>query len=207
MREKLQMILFVLVLGAVLTTALVTVDAVTEPYIKTNKVRKLQESVLGVANIEYTEENREQVFAESIEAKLFPDDLQPEGVKEDEKVRYYVTSDKQIIFEFHGNGLQGEIHGAISLMDDLETIRGITIIKQEETPGLGGRIVEAEFLDRFKNKKLFPELRIVREGKAIGINEVDGITGATLSCDALQEMLNSESKKYIPAIKGTSDGS
>lgn len=203
MKEKLQMILFVLVLGAVLTTALVTVDAVTEPYIKANRVKKLQESVLAVANIEYTEETREQVFAESIEAKDFPDALQPKGATEEDKARYYITSDKQIIFEFHGNGLQGEIHGAIALMDDLETIRGITIIKQEETPGLGGRIGEAEFLGRFKNKKLFPELRIVREGKAIGINEVDGITGATLTCNALQEMLNSESKKYIPAIKET----
>jgi Na+-transporting NADH:ubiquinone oxidoreductase subunit C len=203
MKEKLQMILFVLVLGAVLTTALVTVDAVTEPYIKANRIKKLQESVLAIAGIEYTEETREQVFAESIEAKDFPDALQPKGATEEDKARYYITSDKQIIFEFHGNGLQGEIHGAIALMDDLETIRGITIIKQEETPGLGGRIGEAEFLDQFKNKKLFPELRIVREGKAIGINEVDGITGATLSCDALQEILNSESKKYIPAIKET----
>lgn len=203
MKEKLQMILFVLVLGAVLTTALVTVDAVTEPYIKANRVKKLQKSVLAVAGIEYTEETREQVFSESIEAKDFPDALQPKGATEEDKARYYITSDKQIIFEFHGNGLQGEIHGAIALMDDLETIRGITIIKQEETPGLGGRIGEAEFLDRFKNKKLFPELRIVREGKAIGVNEVDGITGATLSCDALQDILNSESKKYIPAIKET----
>jgi len=207
MKDKLQMILFVLVLGAVLTTALVTVDAITKPYIIANRLKKLQKSVLDVASVEYTEENREEVFAESIQAKLFPDRLQPKDAAEDKKFKYYVTSNNQIIFEFKGNGLQGEIHGAIALMDDLDTIKGITIIKQEETPGLGGRIGETEFLGQFKNKKLFPELRIVRQGKASGINEVDGITGATLSCNALQEMLNSESKKYIPAIKGTSDGS
>ena len=202
MREKLQMILFVLVLGAVLTTALVSVDAFTKPYIEANEKRKLQESVLAVANIEYTEDTREQVFAESIEEKLFPDELQPKDAKEEEKVRYYITSDKQVIFEFRGSGLQEEIRGAIALMDDLDTIRGITIIKQAETPGLGGRISEAEFLSGFENKKLFPELLIVGEGKSSGINEVDGITGATLSCDALEEMINSESQKYIPAIKG-----
>ena len=203
MKEKLSMILFVLVLGAILTTALVAVDAKTKPYIKANRIKKLQESILAVAEIEYTEETREQVFTESIEAKVFPDKLQPKDVKEEDKARYYVTSDKQIIFEFHGNGLQGGIHGAIALMDDLDTIKGMTIIKQEETPGLGSRIGEVEFLDRFKNKKLLPELRIVREGKARGINQVDGITGATLSCNALQDMLNSESKKYIPAIRET----
>ena len=204
MKEKLQMILFVLVLGAILTSALVTVDAFTEDFITANEKRKLQESVLGVAGIAYTEETREQVFTDSIETKLFPDKLQPKDVKEEDKARYYVvTSDKQVIFEFHGNGLQGGIHGAIALMDDLDTIKGMTIIKQEETPGLGSRIGEAEFLDRFKNKKLLPELRIVREGNARGINQVDGITGATLSCNALQDMLNSESKKYIPAIEET----
>ena len=80
--------------------------------------------------------------------------------------------------------------------------RNLSPAKQAETPGLGGRISEAEFLSGFENKKLFPELLIVGEGKSSGINEVDGITGATLSCDALEEMINSESQKYIPAIKG-----
>ena len=54
---------------------------------------------------------------------------------------------------------------------------------------------------QFKGKKFFPELRIQSPGKASGDNEVDGISGATLSCNALEVMLNSESKKYIPAIK------
>jgi len=201
MKDKLRMILFVLVLGAILTSALVTVDAITAPYIAANQLKKLQKSVLDVATIVYTEENREQVFAESIRTKLFPDRLQPKDAEEEKKLRYYVTSNNQVIFEFKGSGLQGEIHGAIALMEDLDTIKGVTIIKQEETPGLGGRIGEAQFLDQFKNKKIFPELRITRQGKASGINEVDGITGATLSCNALQQVLNSESQKYIPAIK------
>ncbi len=201
MKDKIKMILFVLFLGAILTTALVSVDAITSPYIAANQKKKLQESVLDAAGIEYTKENREQVFAESIEAKFFPENLQPEDATEDKKLKYYVTVSNQVVFEFHGNGLQGPVHGAIALMDDLETIKAITIIKQDETPGLGGRIAEAEFLNTFKNKKISPELRIVGEGKSSGVNEVDGITGATLSCNALQDIINSESQKYIPAIK------
>ncbi len=50
-------------------------------------------------------------------------------------------------------------------------------------------------------KKIFPELRITRAGKAKGENEVDGLTGATLSCNAFEEILNSESRKYLAAIK------
>jgi len=36
---------------------------------------------------------------------------------------------------------------------------------------------------------------------ASGENEVDGMTGATLSCNAFEEILNSELPKYIRAIR------
>ncbi len=203
MKDKIKMIVFVLVLGAVLTFALVTVDAITAPYIAKNKVKKLQESVLAAAEIDYSEATRESVFSREVEERLFPDEFQKKDAKEDELKKYYVMSDGKVVFEFHGSGLQGPVHGAIALDGDLETIKGITIIYQEETPGLGGRIAEAQFLDRFKNKKLFPEFRIRSPGKAKGVNEIDGISGATLSCMALEQMLNKESKRYVPAIRRT----
>lgn len=202
MKDKIKMIVFVLVLGAALTSVLVTVDAITAPYIARNKIKKVQESVLTAAGIDYTEETRESVFSSEVQERLFPDELQKEDAKDDEKKKYYVMSDGKVVFEFHGSGLQGPVHGAIALDKDLETIKGITIIHQEETPGLGGRIAEAEFLNRFRNKKLFPVFRIRRPGKASGVNEIDGISGATLSCMALEDMLNKEYKKYVPAIKG-----
>ena len=89
------------------------------------------------------------------------------------------------------------------LQPDMKTIKGITIIHQEETPGLGGRIAETDFLDRFKAKKVLPKLIIQPPGKASRNNEVDGITGATLSCKAFEAILNSEIKKYVSIIKET----
>ena len=203
MKDKIKMIVFVLVLGAVLTCALVSVDAFTAPYIAMNKIKKLQESVLAAAGIDYTEKTRESIFSSEIEERLFPDEFQKKDAQDAEKKKYYVMSDGKVVFEFSGPGLQGRIHGALALDGDLDTIKGITIIHQEETPGLGGRIVEAQFLDRFKNKKLFPEFRIRPPGKARGINEIDGMSGATLSCMALEQMLNKESKRYVPAIRRT----
>ena len=76
-----------------------------------------------------------------------------------------------------------------------------SIIRQEETPGLGGRIAESDFLGRFETKEVFPRLIIQSPGKASGNNEIDGITGATLSCKAFEEILNSEIKKYVSIIK------
>ena len=201
MRDKIKMIVFVLVLGSILTSALVSVDAFTAPRIKENMKKKLQASILKAAGISFTEETRSDVFSKEMEERLFGDEFQDEGATEEEMKKFYVTKAGDYVFEYRGSGLQDEIYGAIALAPDLETIKGITIVKQNETPGLGGRIADAEFLDQFKNKKVFPELRITGEGKASGENEINGMTGATMSCNALEELLNKETQKYIKAIK------
>lgn len=190
MKEKLKMILFVLTLGSILSTALVSMDAFTAPLIEKNKMRKLRISVLNALDIPYSEDKVDEVFLENVTTK-----------KQNQKEFYVAGSGGDIAFEIFGSGLWGPIHGIIALRSDLKTIKGITIIHQEETPGLGGRIAEADFLDRFKAKEVFPRLRILSPGKASGRNEIDGITGATLTCKAFEEILNNEIAKYVSAIK------
>ena len=190
MKEKLKMILFVLVVGSVLSTALVSVDAYTAPFIEKNKVRKLRVSVLKALDIPYSKDEVEKAFTENVETK-----------KAEEKEFYVAKAGGDIAFEFNGSGLWGPIHGILALMPDLKTIKGITIIHQEETPGLGGRIAEADFLDRFEDKEIFPRLMILSPGKASLKNEVDGYTGATLTCKAFEEILNSEIEKYVSIIE------
>ncbi len=190
MKEKLLMILFVLILGSVLSTALVSVDTYTAPLIEKNKVRKLRISILKALDIAYSKDNVDETFLGNIITK-----------KQGQSEFYVAQTSSDVAFEIYGPGLWGAIHGIIALEPDLETIKGITIIKQEETPGLGGRIAEAEFLDKFKAKKIFPRLIIQPPGKASQNNEIDGITGATLSCKAFEEILNSEIEKYVTIIK------
>ncbi len=190
MKEKLLMILFVLILGSVLSTALVSVDTYTAPLIEKNKVRKLRINILKALDIAYLEDKVDETFLGNVITE-----------KEGEIEFYVAQTSGDIAFEISGPGLWGTIYGIIALEPDLETIKGITIIKQEETPGLGGRIAEAEFLDKFKTKKVFPRLMIQPPGKARENNEVDGITGATLSCQAFEEILNSEIEKYVTIIK------
>ncbi len=192
MKEKLLRILFVLVLGSILGTALVSVNAYTAPLIEKNKVRKLRISILKAMGIAYFENKVDETFLENVVTK-----------KQGQREFYVAETSGDIAFEIYGSGLWGPIHGIVALMPDLKTIKGITIIHQEETPGLGGRIAEEDFLDRFTAKKVFPKLIIQPPGKASRDNEVDGITGATLTCKAFEEILNSEVKKYVSVIKET----
>lgn len=187
MKERIWMVVFILAVGSVFAMALVAVNSITEPIIAKNEELKVKANVLTALGIDSTKDGIEEVFAENIKTE-----------KKDGK-EFYIAKNGQVAFEFDGGGVWGPISGVIALLPDLETIKGITIIHQEETPGLGGRIGDPEYLDKFKGKKIVPELRVVKEPK--GENEVDAITGATLSCEALEQIINSQTGKYIPLLK------
>jgi len=193
MKEKILMVVFVLVLGSILTTALVAVDDFTAPFIERNSVLKLKSSVLGSLDIPFNPEDTndiEGVFSENIEVK-----------KRDEK-SIYISQGKDIAFQFSGAGLWGPITGILALQPDIKTIKKIVVIHQEETPGLGGRIAEKVYLNGFANKTFSPLLLLVPEGTSSLDNEIDAIAGATMSSDAFVEILNDQFEKYRSTIQG-----
>lgn len=76
----------------------------------------------------------------------------------------------------------GGYGGPIDIMVGLETdysLRGIRIVSHRETPGLGARITEAAFLDRFVGLTV-EQIALTRDG-----GEIDGITAATISVRAV----------------------
>jgi Na+-transporting NADH:ubiquinone oxidoreductase subunit C len=92
-----------------------------------------------------------------------------------------------------GPGLWGPIRGFVSLEPDWNTIRGVTFHDHQETPGLGAEISGEAFRSQFRGKRLFaddgtPGLRVVSSG-AQGPLEVDGISGATITCDRVGDLM------------------
>ena len=97
------------------------------------------------------------------------------------------------IIPINTRGLWGEIEGYLALEKDGATIKGFTVYKHNETPGLGGEIEQAWFQKNFQGKKI-----VNRQGQFVSIsvakgtvpknypeakklNVVDGISGATLT--------------------------
>lgn len=189
MKQALNILVFVIVMGLVSGAFLVGVDIYTAPKISKNVEFKLKSAVLDVFGIGYDRFNCLVVFDKNIKT-----------LKKDKYV-FYIAPDSAVGFEFHGPGLWGPIHGIISLEKDLKTIREIKITHQEETPGLGGRVAEEEYLEQFKSKEVIPQLVFKPEGKAAQKNEVDAITGATGSSRALEKLLNETIKAYLASLK------
>jgi len=184
------MIFFVVILGMLLSAVIFAVNSLTAPRIAKNDELTIKRTILEAHAIGYHESDLETVFQQNIDV-----------VKRGEKT-YYVSKNKDVAFEFNGSGLWGPIHGVISLASDLQTIRRIMIIHQEETAGLGGRLAERKYLSNFESKKFMPAIEVVNRRKAEKDNEVDGITGATLTSKAFEKLINAQVKEYVAAYGG-----
>lgn len=76
-------------------------------------------------------------------------------------------------------GYGGDVN--IMLGIDIEgQIRGISITKHKETPGLGARISEAEFTKQFKTLSVSGDIALTSKG-----GKIEAISGATISSKAV----------------------
>ena len=189
MKDKILMIVFVLVLGSILTAALVAVNHLTTPVIEKNEEIATKSSILRALNIPFDSQNVEEVFAGNVEQR------QQNGTT------YYLTKEDTIAFPYSGSGLWGPIEGIIAIQPDFQRLKGITIIRQEETPGLGSRIAEAAYLAQFENKRFTEGLEMVQPGRADADNEIDSITGATMTSDAFISIINANLEALMPVIR------
>ncbi|TLF46101.1 Na(+)-translocating NADH-quinone reductase subunit C [Halomonas urmiana] len=102
---------------------------------------------------------------------------------------------EQIILPIRGQGLWGLMRGFLSVEGDGNTIVGITYYEHAETPGLGGEVNNPRWQAQWEGKEIFdesgelaPAIRLVKGG-ASGENEVDALSGATLTSRGVTNML------------------
>lgn len=116
------------------------------------------------------------------------------------------------ILPMYGYGLWNDIWGYFALQSDLKTVKGVVFSHKGETPGLGARIGDKSVQDRYIGKKIFnggkltPIFMVKGEGHAdLPDYEVDGLSGATLTANGLNEMVNRYLEQYKPFLeKGAS---
>lgn len=114
------------------------------------------------------------------------------------------------IIPFTSRGLWGKIHGYLALDTDGSTVKGFTVYRHQETPGLGGEIEKRWFQKNFSGKKIvdrsgnFVSVSIAKGKAADSVpealqkNYVDGISGATLTGKFLSEGLKGILLEYEP---------
>ncbi|BCY27423.1 NADH:ubiquinone reductase (Na(+)-transporting) subunit C [Flavobacterium okayamense] len=113
------------------------------------------------------------------------------------------------IVPVRGNGLWDAIWGYVALNDDLKSINGVYFDHKGETPGLGANITESFFKDDFKGEMIFDaegNYKAVEISKSNGDpnnedktdNQVDAISGATITGNGVAAMLKKGIGLYLP---------
>ncbi|MHC5061334.1 MAG: FMN-binding protein [Planctomycetota bacterium] len=189
------------VLGSVCALLLTAAASFTAPYKAANADAEMKRNILEVLQIQFTSgaSSKELVG-------LFAENVSQENMGELTLYRYTPRKDsgqaETMAVAFEGPGLWGPIKGFLALDSDAETIRGLTFYEQEETPGLGGEIASESFRKQFEGKKIVDAagnagIVIKGGGATSAINEVDAITGATMTCDKVGEILSETAQKIV----------
>ncbi len=128
--------------------------------------------------------------------------------EEDRKYPLYVYNDggkSLYVISVRGNGLWDKIWGSIALKEDFRTIAGVTFDHVGETPGLGAEIKDnSDFKKQFIGDKIYNDATdqylVVKKGGQTDANkdyEVDAISGATVTCDGVTDMIEGGTDPYF----------
>lgn len=98
-----------------------------------------------------------------------------------------------LVLPVYGRGYQSTLRAYLALHSDLNTIAALSIYEQGETPGLGSRITDPNWLARWVGKQAADKggditISVVR-GTGATATEVDGISGATRSTTGVVNLI------------------
>lgn len=183
MNKVLKMFLNLTVIGALSGGLLAVIFSIADPLIQANKEKELKESIFVVLP-----EARDYEVVEKTVGK--------------EKFVFYKGVDGEgnpvgVAFKAEGNGFQGKIVTMVGLDLDYLKLKGIRVLEQLETPGLGNRISEDAFQNQFKGVEIKPRIEYIKNRKPEKPNQIQAITGATISSDSVVKLINKAVKRTL----------
>jgi electron transport complex protein RnfG len=177
---------------------LVGVYELTLPLILANQARALQEAVFKV--LPGIERMQEMTVTDG-------GDLTPTEEDQDaEEVVYagYDASNQLLGYAIPGEGagFQDAIRLIYGYKPDERVIIGMEVLESRETPGLGDKIIkDAAFRESFGSLAVDPEIVPVAPGASASPNEIDTITGATISSKAVVKIINAANERWLTRLE------
>lgn len=184
--SSLRLVMTLAVAGLLSGIAIIGIYEATLPTITANKAQELREAVL----------------------KVLPGVTQMQAlVYRDGELVVVAEPDKDEPVIYGGHDAQGDFVGyaipaagpgfqdTIALLYGYQPgdrqVVGMEILESRETPGLGDKIYkDADFVAEFSELRVDPEIVAVKKGTKTAANEVDAITGATISAKAVVRIIN-----------------
>ncbi len=181
----------VLTLALIFGIALAGVQASLGPKIEANKINetklKIPEVLLGAAKAE-------KMARENLSLVMEP--LLVSIEKNSQKKIYNVYKatfpNGELagwVAKAKGQGYADKIELLVGFDPKVTRLTGLFILDQKETPGLGNKIIEKKWRGQFIQKSTNKHLKVVKTS-AKTENEIDAITGATISSKSVAGIIN-----------------
>ena len=184
--SSLRLVATLAIAGLISGIAIIGIYESTLPTITANKARELREAVFkvlpGVTQMEaLVYRNGELIIVDA------PD--------KDEPVVYGGYDDQREFVGYAmpaaGPGFQDTIAILYGYKPAEKLVVGMEVLESRETPGLGDKIYkDLEFVAGFSALSVEPEIVAVKKGTKSKPNELDAITGATISAKAVVRIIN-----------------
>ncbi|MFW5713007.1 MAG: FMN-binding protein, partial [Spirochaetota bacterium] len=178
-------VLFMVALTVVFISGVSGIFLTTEDRVRLNETIFQKRAVLYAAGIEFPEEDIQEIqriYEERVR------EVNGEGEQPDYFRIELPSGETGYAVYVRGAGLWGEIVSVFGFKPDLETFTGVEFVEQNETPGLGARITEQWYKEQFRDKR--GPFELVAEGSSDAADELDAITGATKTSEAVLKIAN-----------------
>ena len=163
-----------------------------------------QKQILGALKVDFSQADPAEVYYTLVNDTLTFGDKEVYVANLNGAVKY--------ILPLSGKGLWGGIGGYLALDEDKNTIYGVNFNHEGETPGLGAKIVEMPFREQFEGKHIrnaegqVVSVAVLKAGnQAEGQEQVDAISGATITSTGVSTMLQVNLAEYAEFLQITND--
>jgi Na+-transporting NADH:ubiquinone oxidoreductase subunit C len=186
-------VVYMFLITAFFSSVVIGLAKFTEEKVDANRKLAFEKAVLQVCGLakDKPDSQLHEIFLNRIQISKDSDRVLIVINKEDKSIGYVVLVD--------GKGFWAPIMGVLGLANYKQTITGIAFFEQNETPGLGGKIMDDEFREKFVGINLADKgqaLEIKPLAAELSENQVHAITGATQTCGRLEKLINDSIKQW-----------
>ena len=194
--SSLRLVLTLSIAGLVSGIAIIGIYESTLPTITANKARELREAVFkvlpGVSQMQALVSRDGELVVVAAPDK-------------DEPVIYGGYDEAQAFVGYAipaaGPGFQDTIAILYGYIPGKKQVVGMEVLESRETPGLGDKIYkDAVWVAGFSALSVEPEIIAVKKGTKSGPNEIDAITGATISSKAVVRIINEAHMAWVAQL-------
>lgn len=197
-------IIYATIIVVIVAVMLALISQVLSPRQEANRLLDQQKQILVALN-----QNYDNTDPAALYLSLVNDTIDVNGAP---VFVANIEGNTKYVLKLHGAGLWGGIGGYLALDADKNTIYGINFNHESETPGLGAEIVTEKFRSQFPGKHIrnaageVVSVAVLKAGKvADGQEQVDALSGATITCDGVSTMIATNLAEYAEFLNEDSN--